>query len=328
MKRSWITLALLVLCVGVSTTAASTIFGTVYDNRRNALPNVAVELLDQYRAMKQHTMTDGVGRYTFEGIGDGEWYVRVLPFQYDLDEEVQNVQIYTISLVGNRPGYTSQMADFVLSPRKGTLAAARAEVVYAQEIPKTAKDAYDDALGFLKKGKDDEAIGKLEEAIKIFPDYFLANHQLGSLYYGKKDYEHAVPPLMKAAQINEKSGVTFFYLGYSLEKLNYHQTAIIALKVAAVAIPASPAVFTALGRAQRMQREYPDAEKSFLQAKKLQKTDNPELYKELAALYAEMRQFDKAVTNLEQMLKVGNFSDADVAKIKEQIRQWKKVTKT
>jgi tetratricopeptide (TPR) repeat protein len=267
-------------------------------------------------------MTDGIGRYTFEGLGDGTWYVRVLPFRYDLDEQTQSTEIYTISQA-NRPGFTSQSLDFVLTPRKGTLAAAQADVIFAQEIPAEAKKSFETAQHAVKRGKPDDAIPAYQEAIKAFPDYFLANHFLGALYFERKDYEHAVPPLVKAAQINDKSSVTLYYLGYSLRKLNYNSAAIVALKAASVLTPASPSIYLALGSAQRMEKNYAEAEKSLLQAKKLQKTENSELYKELALLYGETKQYAKGAESLEQMLKSGTYSEADTAKVKEQIKLWK-----
>ena len=308
---------------GFNYVSGSSIFGTVYDNHQNALSNVNVELLDQYHSLKQHTITDGIGRYTFEGVSDGNWYVRVLPFRYDFDEQTQSVEIFTISQVSNRQGYTAQALDFLLTPRKGTLAAAQAEVIYAQEIPSEAKKFFETGQKAMKKGKSDEAISAFQGAIKVFPDYFLANHFLGAIYFNQKDYEHAAPPLMKAAQINEKSSVTLYYLGYSLHKLNYNKAAIVALKTAAVLTPASPAIFLALCSAERMERDYSQAEKDLLQAKKLQKSENSELYKELAAVYGETKQYQKGVESLEQMLKSGTFSDTDTAKIKEQIKAWK-----
>lgn len=307
------------------TAAASTIFGTVFDTHRNSLANVDVELQDQYHSLQQHTRTDGVGKYTFENVTDGDWYVRVLPFRYDFDEDTQPVQIYTISQVSNRPGYTAVSQDFILVPRKGTLAEAQATVVYAQEIPPEAKKAYDSGVKALKRGKPDEALPFFEQARTIFPDYFLANHNIGTVYFDKRDFEHAAPALLKASQINDKSPTTLYYLGYALSKLNYVKAAIVALKAAAVMMPASPAVFVALGSAERIQREYPAAEKSLLQAKKLQKTESAEVYRELAALYGETQQFGKGAESLEQMLKIGTFSEADSAKIKEQLKVWKEL---
>lgn len=313
----------LVFAFSAQAVAASTIFGTVYDSRRNSLANVDVELLDQYHSMQQHTRTDGVGKYTFDNVSDGDWYIRVLPFRYDFDEDTQPVQIYTISQSSSRPGYMAATQDFILMPRKGTLAEAQASIVFAQEIPDGAKKSFDLAVKSLKRGKPDEAIPLLESAVTAFPNYFMANYTLGALYYEKQDYEHAAPPLIRATQTNDKSGPALYYLGCSLGKLNYHPAAIVALKAAAIIIPASPAVFTALGSEQRIQREYPAAEKSLLTAKKLQKTETVEVYRELAALYGETRQFEKGAASLEQMLKVGTFSDADAAKIKEQVKAWK-----
>lgn len=314
---------LVILGAAAQSVAASVISGTVYDNRRNSLQNVNVELLNEFHAFIKVTTTDGVGKFSFDDVNDGRWYVRVLPFRYDFDEQTQEVEIYTITQNNNRPGFTNQIVDFVLSPRKGTLAEAQAEVIFAQEIPSEAKKAFEIGQKAMKKGKPDEAITKFQEAIQAFPDYFLANHFLGTVYFNKKDYEHAAPPLMKAAQVNDKSSVTLYYLGYSLYQLHYNKAAIVALKAATIITPASPAIFYALGAAQRQERKYDDAEKSLLQAKKLYKTENTELYKELAALYGETGQFAKAVDSLEQMLKVGNYSDQDAAKIKEQIKIWK-----
>lgn len=316
---------LMTMLLSAGTALASTISGTIYDSHHNGLANVDVELLNQYRSLIQHATTDGIGRYSFENLSDGEFYVRVLPFRYDFEEETRSVTIYTISQTANRPGFTIEIVDFVLNPRKGSLAAAQAEVVFAQEISPTAKKFYDDAVKLLKKGKADEAIPQLEEAIKAFPDYFMANDTLGSVYFGRDDFEHAAPLLMTAARVNEKSPITLYQLGYSLSHLHYYKAAIIALKQAAILAPGSPAVFIALGVAQRFQREYKDAEASLLQAKKISRNPTGELFRELAALYGEVHQYDKGASSLEEMLKVGNYTEENQAKIKEQIKAWKEL---
>lgn len=316
------------VAAGASFAMGSTIAGTVYDMHRNGLAMVDVELMNSYHSMIGHTMTDGVGRYQFEGLGDGDYYVRVLPFRYDFDEETQMVTITTISQNANRPGYTYQMLDFTLSPRKGTLAEAEAEVIVAQEIPPAAKKSYEAATGLVKKGKFNEAIPEFEKALAVFPEYFLANNGLATIYYDKKDYEHAAPLLMRAVQAYEKSGKTLYMLGVSLTNLHYYPAAIIALKQAAVLAPASGVVYLYLGSAQRMQRDYKNAETNLLEAKKLTKGNNVEVFRELTALYSETKQFEKAADSLEQMIKVGNFADADRAKMKEQIKHWRSLPKT
>ncbi len=64
-------------------TFASTIAGIVYDNKRNPLTEVDVELLDDYYRLVNRTKTNASGRYEFGGLGDGRFTVRVLPFRYD-----------------------------------------------------------------------------------------------------------------------------------------------------------------------------------------------------------------------------------------------------
>ena len=309
--------------VVVPSVLGSTIMGTVSDQRRNGMASVDVELLNDLHVMIRHAMTDGVGRFTFDNLVDGNYQVHVMPFRYDFDEQTRDVEIKTITFNSAGGGNTTEIVDFTLTPRKGTMAAAQADVVVAQDIPNDAKKSYDDSVKMVKQGKMDEAIVMLEQAIKVYPDYFLANNTLGSIYFNKHDYEHAAPPLIKASQVYDRSPATLYQLGISLTRLNYPGAAVIALNAASVLAPASPAIFTALGSAQRANHDYPAAEKSLLQAKKVTKSANAEIFKELAALYGEMKQYDKGADNLEQMLKSGNYTDIDQQKIKAQIKIWR-----
>jgi len=316
------TVALIILTGAAASAYASTISGTIYDQKRNGLPYVAVELQNDRYVMIQHTTTDGIGRYTFEGLGDGTYYIRVMPFKYDMDEQSQEVKIETVSVTGGA-GNAFIMQDFYLTPRKGTLAAAQAEVVVAQEIPNAAKDKYDDAAKLIKKGKNDEAIPLLEAALKDFPEYFLANDALGQIYFHKNDFEHAAPLLLKASQVYDKSPMTLYYLGVSFAYLKYYPTSIMALNAAAVLAPESSAIQLALGKSYISSGDYKSAEESLLQAKKFSKEPSAELYKQLARVYKDTKQYSKAAANLESMLKNGNYSDAAKASLKKEIQEYK-----
>ncbi|MBV6496433.1 MAG: hypothetical protein DYH05_07460 [Acidobacteria bacterium ACB1] len=313
--------ALIILSGAAASAYASTISGTVYDQKRNGLPYVAVELQNDRYVMIQHATTDGIGRYSFDGLGDGTYYVKVMPFKYDMDEQTQEVKIETIAVVG--AGNVFIMQDFYLTPRKGTLAAAQAEVIIAQQIPDAAKDKYDAASKLIKKGKTDEAIPLLEAALKSFPEYFLANDALGQIYFHKNDFEHAAPLLLKASQVYDKSPMTLYYLGVSFAYLRYYPTAIMALNAAAVLAPESSAVHLALGKTYISSGDLTSAEASLLKAKKFSKEPTAELYKQLARVYKDTKQYSKAAANLESMLKNGNYSDEAKAALKKEIQEYK-----
>lgn len=302
--------------LSVQTIAASSISGTVYDSRNNSLTDVNVELLNDFYQTIQRSLTDSSGRYEFGGLADGRYNVRVLPFRYDFLEQTQQVQITTISVRGAGQGNTLEILDFYLQPRKGSIEEVEASVIFAQEVPKEAKKLFEAANKNFTNKKPDEAINELKEAIKIFPNYFLALNRLGKEYVQRQMFAEAYQVLIKAAQINDKSPTAFYFLGYSLYRLNYNNAALIALSQAHTLSPASVAVLMMLGIVERLEGKYSDAEKHLTQAKKLSKTSIADLHFELAQLYAKnLKKYKEAADELELFLKAKpDAKDAELIK--------------
>jgi tetratricopeptide (TPR) repeat protein len=230
--------------------SASTISGTVYDNRRNPLSEVDVELQDQFYRQADRTRTNSSGRYQFGGLNDGNYTVRVLPFRYDLIDQSQYVEITTINVRGGQ-GNTYITQDFYLLPKKGSLADTELGVVFAQEVPKEAEKVYEQAAKNVSKDHKEEGILGLREAVKLFPNYYLALHLLGKELFIKGQYGEAVPILLKAVEVNPRSATTLYYLGNSLSKLNYNKAAMTALNQAHLLAPASTQVLFILGKVER-----------------------------------------------------------------------------
>lgn len=314
--------------LSIQTVSASSVTGTVYDNRNNALTDVDVELLDDYYRLIGRTRTEGTGRYEFSGIGDGRFTVRAMPFRYDLIEQTQSFRIDTVNIRGQGMGNTLEIVDFYLQPRKGGLEESEASVVFAQEIPKPAKKAYEKAMENFSKKRRDEGIAGLQEAIQLFPDYFLALNRLGKEYVVQGKYPEASQILLKAANINSKSPTSLYYLGYALYKLNYNKAALIALNQAYILSPASPSLLLTLGTVERLEGKYTDAEKHLVQAKKLSKVTVPELHFELAHLYYEnLKKYAAAADEFEAFLKARpDAKDAQV--IKSLIKKLREKEKT
>lgn len=317
---------------------ASSIQGFVYDKQRNPMSNIDVELLNDYYQMIKRTRTDGAGRYNFEGLNDGRYTVRVLAFRYDLEDQEIPVEIYTQSIQSN-PGSGSQITqgtgtfiqDFYLLPKKGGLKEAELSVVFAQEIPKEAKTIYDKAIKDLSDKKAEEGVKGLMEALKIFPDYYLALTRLGSELFVRGQYKEAVAVYLKATQVNQKSAVSYYYLGFSLYKLgkDYNKAALASLNKAAVLAPASPQVFWLLGKIERSMGNFADAEKHLLQAKKFSTSSNPEIHQELAQLYAnDLKKYKEAADELELYMKAAKLSAEDEKKTKKIITDLREKAKT
>lgn len=323
---SFFSKAVIVLAFGVTglvadVVAASTITGIVYDKQRNPLPDIEVELLNDIYQSRGRTRTEGSGRYQFSGLPDGRYTIRVYAFRYDLQDQEIPIEINTQNIRGGEgTGFFQQ--DFYLLPKKGGLAESEIGVVFAQEVPAQAKKAYDLALKEFAAKRTREGIVALNESLAIFPTYYLALHRMGRELFVAKRYDEAAKFLMKAADVNPKSAVTFYFLGYSLHKMgkDYNKAALVSLNNAAVIASASPQVFYALGSIERAEGQYANAEKHLLQAKKLSKSAIPEIHKELAQLYADnLQKYDLAANELEAYLKASNIDGTAASDTKKVI---------
>jgi len=319
------------LSIVQSASAANTIGGFIFDRARQPLPDIDVELLDEYYRQKQRMKTDSSGRYEFTGLNDGTYTVRVYAFLYDLEDQSQYVEIKSISSLPGQSGSSYNPLDFYLQPKKGGLRDAELSVIFAQNVPKPAERAYKKAIEDLGKKRADEGFTGLQEAITLYPDYYNALMRYGQELYLKKQYTAATQVFMKAAEVNPKSAMPYYYAGYSLYKMGdkYYKNAKIALDQALVLAPASTPVLLLTGTVERRMGKLPEAEKHLLQAKKLSPNKVPEIQKELAQLYAnDLKKYKEAADELEQYVKASKLSEEESAKTKQTIADLRVKAKT
>ena len=317
-------LFLLVFCAAQSAAAANTIEGTIYDKQRNALPDIDVELLDEYYRSIRRARTDGAGRYSFGGLANGNYTVRVFAFRYDYQDQDMMVEAISQSIgtdgIKQGTGYFRQ--DFYLVPKKGGLRESELGVVFAQEIPKPAEVAYKRGVEELSKKKTTEGMTSLLEAIQKYDKYYAAYSRLGQELYFNKKYVEAFQYLRRAAEINPKSAICYYYMGLSLNKLgkDYNKAAITSLKEAARLAPSSNVVFYMLGKIEREAGRYTDAEANLLQAKKLSAEKVAEIHNELYLLYSDnLKKYKEAADELELFLRATKLSEEDQKKVKKTI---------
>src|SRR5688572_22389264 len=310
---------------------ASTISGFVYDKSRTALSQVDVELLNENYQMRGRTKTDTSGRYTFSGLSDGRYTIRVLPFRYDLEDQDAMVEIVTLDVRGTGIGNMQFTQDFYLSPKRGGLTAAENAVIFAQDVPEEARKLYHGAVSDLATDRRMEGIRGLRSAIAVFPKYFDATHRLGKELLFAGEYGEAAQLMIKAAEINPKSAMSLFYAGTALQSLGpqYSKGALVALNEALKLAPASVQVLYALGTIERTTGDLVNAEKHLVQAKKLSKQPIPELHKELAQLYGnDLKKFDAAATELELYVKASKLTPEEEKKTKQVIASLRQKSKT
>lgn len=311
------------------TQVASSVQGTVYDKQRNALPDVDVELLnDNYQSLNR-TKTDATGRYFFSGLSDGRFTIRVFAFRYDLADQEASIEIQTMTVRGTE-GVSTMIQDFFLVPRKGSLKESELGVVFAQDIPKAAKDSYDQALKDFSGKRETEAFQGLKKALELFPNYYNALHRFGIELFMRKQYLESAGVFVKAVEINPKSATSFYYLGFDLYNLGdkYNKAARTATKEALTIAPGSLQVLMLMGKIERRDGNFAEAETHYLLAKKLSTAKVPEIHKELAQLYAnDMKRYSDAAAELELYLKASGASGDDEKKTRKLIADLKAKSK-
>ncbi len=317
----WAACAILlcVLFTAAEARAASTLTGFVYDKQRNPLAEIDVELLNDFYQNVGRARTDGSGRYSFSGLSDGRYTIRVYAFRYDLIDQEIPVEIITQNIRGGEgTGYYTQ--DFYLQPKKGGLAETETGIVFAQEVPAGAKAAFERAIRHFQEKKSDQGIMALNDAIRIFPDYFYALHRMGKELTLARRYQEAAPFLLKAAEINSKSATSLYYLGLCFHHMGreYNKAAAVAFNNAYVIAPESIQVLYMLGKTERSEGKFAEAEKHLLKAVKIARVGVPEIHMELAGLYSDdLKRYEDGADELELYLKASKVQGEESVKVKK-----------
>lgn len=301
--------------------AQNRIEGMVYDPNRVPINDIRVELFNDVGSILGGTKTSSGGRFTFWGISRGRFTVRVVPAGRNFLEETKDVEIVGFSRNSNNNvayidvylRYDKRISDLLKN--------VPAEVIFAQDIPENAKDLYESGIKDIKKNPD-KGILEIEEALKIFPNYFDALNALGKQYIARKEYQKAYPYLLRAIDVNPRSISAFYSLAYAFYQLNEIPAALEAAKAVLILAPAYVDAQILYGTLLRMNKNYKEAETALLKAKSLSKDSNAEVHWQLALLYNKLNRNQDAVKELEAYLKI-NPQSADNRKIQELIEKLK-----
>lgn len=306
----------------------NTISGTIYDERRNPVANIFVELQDDLYRSVSRVRTDGSGRYTFSGMRDGRYVIRVIPSQFAFEEQVVEVEVVNFNNRANSSGIVLSSSDNI---QKDIYMRARRNsannhyvtgVIFAQEVPKNAQLIYDKAVLLNDQNSDTERVKLLEQAVGLFPNYFMALNRLGYEYFKKENFAKATEILAKAVDVNPKSEPTMYLLSYSLY-LGRNYDAVIAISEQAITIhDSSPRLRTLYGGSLRLKKKFKQAEEQLKKAETLDEK-YPEVHWQLALLYGnDLNKFGEAANQLETFLKLQPNSK-DIEKIKSLIQKFR-----
>ena len=315
--------------LGVVVQLGSSITGQIFNSTHRPLERVRIELLDENESLIRSLFTDGSGLYRFTGLSDGNYLVRVQPGGTDyVEPQTQRVAInnfsHQSSTGGLARGVQTIRVDFLLLTKEEAESNYRTGVVFAQDVPEPARKAYAESLILLKDEKTaQQGIEGLQNAVKIFPNYFFAQDRLGREYYKRARYEEAMAAFIAASSANPKSDDTFYWLGLSQAKLKKNSEATQSLQQALKLNSKSANANLALGTLLYADGKLDEAENRFKQAYKLGGKRIPIVHLHLAQLYDKTKRYKDELSELELYLKEQP-DDPNSEKLKKAIENLRK----
>jgi Tfp pilus assembly protein PilF len=289
--------------------AQNSINGVIFDTNRQPVGKIDVELLDAFERLIKSTKTTTSGLYFFQGLSAGVYYVQVRVDGTNYQPAKERIQLgegNRTSITGRLSGGESMQVNFVLQieSRGNSGEPASSEIVFAQNVPEEAEEFYKDALKSLERKNNAEATLKLESAIRVFPEYFLALDRLGYEYVLQNKFAEAEKVFARALKINPKSFSSKSGLGIAEYKLGKKQEAVKTLEEAVEIDPFSANSLLFLGKIYRELKEFEKAESVLKKAKSLSKNKLADVHWELALLYYyNLERYADAAEELELYLK-------------------------
>jgi len=275
--------------------------GTVEGPDSTPLNGVAVFLEDLTRARVGQAITSSDGRYRFNRVAAGTYYIVARPNNSEFRTAVRRVELIETTRVGTSS--STERVDIALEAMPRRIESGSG-TIFAQDVPPEAATKFENALDKLGRKNTTEAIRELNGALRIFPNYFMAAQQLGLTYVEIEDYQNAIPPLVKAIEVNAKAGPAYLALGIASLNLGRADLALDALQRARPLDEKSFRVHFYLGLTLLELKRLDEAETALKLAYQLggpHKAASAHLY--LASIYSKRGQHRQAIDALESYLR-------------------------
>ena len=293
-----------VLAATAQTQNRSSISGFIFDPERRPLAQLSVELINEYNSVVGRVRTNGSGRYFFSGLSHGRYIVRVLTLGTGFAEQSAEVEISGVG-VGGQMLTENAHKDIYLRLQKpaSETAPSKQFVIFAQEVPPEAEDLFKEGVAELERKQVDAGIEKIEQAVRLFPTYFAALHQLGIARLIQEKYADAVDLFSRALDVNERSFDCWFGLARANYATRKFSEAAAAADKAVINRPDSVEAYLLLGTSLRITKNFQRAEKVLKQAEKLADGASPDVHWQLALLFGkDQTRYSDAARELEQYL--------------------------
>jgi len=178
-----------------------------------AIPNAVITLQTGNGQPIDQTVSNNEGDFAFTGLTETGYIVVASSSGY---ENGSTAVEFTKSAGAEDPGEL-RVVEVILT-RPGPERVPPAGSTFTQNIPKEARAAFERGMTLSREGKAPESIQALQEAVKIFPDYFSARLALANEFTRQQRLQEAIAELEQARKVNPKDGRVYQAFGLVLSK--------------------------------------------------------------------------------------------------------------
>ncbi|HVF92626.1 MAG TPA: tetratricopeptide repeat protein [Blastocatellia bacterium] len=187
--------------------------GKVRASSGAAIPNAVITLQTGNGQPINQTVSNNEGDFAFSGLTETGYIVIASSSGY---ENGTSVVEFTKGAGAEDPGEI-RVIEVILT-RPGAEPVPPARSTFTQNIPKEALAAFERGMALSREGKAPESIQALQEAVKIFPNYFNARLALANEFTRQQRLEEAISELEQARRVNPKDGRVYQAFGLVLSK--------------------------------------------------------------------------------------------------------------
>lgn len=287
--------------------------GKVRNSSGVNLPQITISLESGNGGLINQTVTNNEGDFSFGGLSDTSYIITVSAPDYNpISERVEFVR----HIAPQDPGET-RTVEITLIQKNSRL--PRAGLIFVQNVPKSARDAFEQAMRLLDSGRTQEAQTALESAITIFPDYCDAHFVLASELAKQGKLDDAIKHLNEAQRVNPKDDRIWYAFGKALMQQRKYAVAARVFAEAANLNPLEPqyplmqgtALIDQASAIDATRREatdarayfFAEAEKALLRAYERSDKKLAAVHLQLARLYEKRGDRVRAADELEQFLR-------------------------
>lgn len=279
--------------------------------------------LESTNAVTLSGFSDNQGAFFFNNLEPGNYTVII-----DAGEEYEQIR-ETVTINRETLSSLSRTYSLLFYLRAKNNQKTKAGVINASlaRVPEAALDQFKKALKAIEKNNTKAAIERLNEAIRLYPQFAEAYAELGSLYLKTGEIDKASESLSRSLALNDKNLEAKLNYGIILLNKRKMVEAEKTLSEVVKTVDSAPVARMYLGIALIGLNKIEEAEKQFKQAISIKDdADLAQAHRYLGGIYWSRKDYRAAADELEKYLTLAPKSP-DAEKIRATVKQLREMVK-